>query len=78
MSENEVLELNLPVVAVDNQRLQVLTRSSEVWKSEVAQSSKLKAGPTLDEITNRVFEELLQGKADESAKTSDQTSVKVL
>lgn len=29
MSENEVLELSLPVSAVDNKRLQVLTRNTE-------------------------------------------------
>ncbi|XP_049804565.1 regulator of G-protein signaling loco isoform X2 [Schistocerca nitens] len=73
MSENEVLELNLPVLAVDNQRLQVLTRSAEVWKNDAVH--KTKSGPTLDEITNRVFEELLQGKA-EGRTTPDQGSVR--
>ena len=29
MSENEVVELSAPVISVDNQRLQVLTRSAE-------------------------------------------------
>jgi hypothetical protein len=45
----------------------------------VASQHKLKAaGPTLDEITNRVFEELLQGKATDTIHTaSDQGSVRV-
>jgi len=52
------------------------------WKNEVAQSvasqHKLKAaGPTLDEITNRVFEELLQGKGTENTRASDHGSIKV-
>lgn len=82
MSENEVVELTAPVTSVDNQRLQVLTRSAEAWKNEVAHTvasqHKLKAAvPTLDEITNRVFEELLQGKvADGVHTTSDQGSIR--
>nr|CAD7268749.1 unnamed protein product [Timema shepardi] len=72
MSENEVIEPDTLAGAVDNQRLQVLTRSSEGWKTEVSQ--KMKCGPTLDEITNRVFEELLQGKA--ARITTDQESVR--
>jgi hypothetical protein len=53
------------------------------WKNKVAHTvaaqHKLKAaGPTLDEITNRVFEELLQGKGTENTRTtSDHGSVKV-
>jgi hypothetical protein len=52
------------------------------WKNEVAHTvasqHKLKAaGPTLDEITNRVFEELLQGKGAENTHTSDHGSIKV-
>jgi hypothetical protein len=53
------------------------------WKNEMAHTvtsqHKLKAtGPTLDEITNRVFEELLQGKvADGTHTASDQGSVRV-
>jgi len=52
------------------------------WKNEVAHTvasqHKLKAaGPTLDEITNRVFEELLQGKGTENTHASDHGSIKV-
>jgi hypothetical protein len=53
------------------------------WKNDVAHTvasqHKLKAaGPTLDEITNRVFEELLQGKATDTIHTaSDQGSIRV-
>jgi hypothetical protein len=52
------------------------------WKNEVAHTvasqHKLKAaGPTLDEITNRVFEELLQGKGAENSHASDHGSIKV-
>ncbi|KAK7864651.1 hypothetical protein R5R35_012421 [Gryllus longicercus] len=73
VGESEILILSLPVTEVDNQRLQVLSRS-EAWKSE--NPPKVKSGPTLDEITNRVFEELLQGKADGGRGTSDQGSVR--
>lgn len=84
MSENEVVELNLPVTAVDGRRLTVLTRSSECLKGEnqICQNSNvfsnksfIKAAPTLDEITNKVFEELLQGKYEDVGK-SDQGSLK--
>ncbi|KAF6216900.1 hypothetical protein GE061_001250 [Apolygus lucorum] len=67
-SENEVLDTNLSVTAADNKRIQVLTRSTP---TECTKS--------LDEITNRVFEELLQGKAenkDIAATASDQGSVR--
>lgn len=53
------------------------------WKNEVAHTvasqHRLKvSGPTLDEITNRVFEELLQGKATDTTHTaSDQGSIRV-
>ena len=44
----------------------------------MASQHKLKAaGPTLDEITNRVFEELLQGKGTENSHASDHGSIKV-
>ncbi|XP_021917974.1 regulator of G-protein signaling loco isoform X3 [Zootermopsis nevadensis] len=82
MSENEVVELSALGMTVDNQRLQVLTRNAEAWKNEVTHTvtsqHKLKAtGPTLDEITNRVFEELLQGKVTDSTHTaSDQGSIR--
>lgn len=40
--------------------------------------TKMKPPPTLDEITNKVFEELLQGKAENLRPTSsDQGSVRV-
>ncbi|CAH1394084.1 unnamed protein product [Nezara viridula] len=80
MSENEVLEPNMSVTLVDNQRIQVLTRSTPTellpqiggWRT--GDSTK---GKSLDEITNRVFEELLQGKAEASLATpSDQGSVR--
>ncbi|KAL0269753.1 UNVERIFIED_CONTAM: hypothetical protein PYX00_007383 [Menopon gallinae] len=77
MSENEVLELSLPVTAVDGRRLTVLTRS-ESWRNEnhpTAAKTFVKAAPTLDEITNRVFEELLQGKS-EGIEKSEQGSIK--
>lgn len=82
MSENEVLELNLPVTAVDGRRLTVLTRSTDAWKSDnaggsnvVSNKSFMKVAPTLDEITNKVFEEVLQGKSEGVGK-SDQGSLK--
>ncbi|RZF36390.1 hypothetical protein LSTR_LSTR002986 [Laodelphax striatellus] len=76
MSENEVVEPSVSVVAVDNQRLQVLTRSTptELW----APHGKVKSAATLDEITNRVFEELLQGKSESTTRrtASDQGSLR--
>lgn len=84
MSENEVLELSLPITAVDGRRLTVLTRSTEVWRGDKSDTSLLgpsktfvkpAAVPTLDEITNKVFEELLQGKSEGIGK-SDQGSIK--
>uniref|UniRef100_A0A1B6DR03 Regulator of G-protein signaling loco n=1 Tax=Clastoptera arizonana TaxID=38151 RepID=A0A1B6DR03_9HEMI len=85
MSENEVLEPSLPVSAVDNQRLQVLTRSTPTecihlgWRVSDCgiNHSKIKSPPSLDEITNKVFEELLQGKGDTlHPAPSDQGSVR--
>ncbi|XP_034233546.1 regulator of G-protein signaling loco-like isoform X3 [Thrips palmi] len=106
MSENEVVSLGTPVSSVDNQRLQVLTRSPEevslatraahstsglngtlLNNSVSSTTSTLMAAPpppppatpsaSLDEITNRVFEELLQGKATPSTRpASDQGSVR--
>uniref|UniRef100_A0A8D8Q0L3 Regulator of G-protein signaling loco n=2 Tax=Cacopsylla melanoneura TaxID=428564 RepID=A0A8D8Q0L3_9HEMI len=68
MSENEVIEHSAPVESVDNQRLQVLTRSTPTptsnWRESTNSTPKPKGASTLDEITNRVFEELLQGKAE--------------
>lgn len=84
MSENEVLEMNLPVTAVDGRRLTVLTRSTEAWKVEnttvagsniTSSKTFVKVTPTLDEITNKVFEELLQEKSDVVGK-SEHESVK--
>ncbi|XP_046385174.1 regulator of G-protein signaling loco isoform X2 [Ischnura elegans] len=74
MSENEVLEPSVPVTAVDDEKIQVLTKSGDGWKPETgAQGSgrvdggrpAVQGAPTLDEITNRVFEELLAGKVAE-------------
>ncbi|KAI5705946.1 hypothetical protein M8J75_003350 [Diaphorina citri] len=83
MSENEVIEHSAPVESVDNQRLQVLTRSTPTptsnWRESTNSTPKPKGASTLDEITNRVFEELLQGKADGQTMkppSSDQGSMK--
>ncbi|KAK9498079.1 hypothetical protein O3M35_003961 [Rhynocoris fuscipes] len=80
MSENEVVEPSLPVTEVDNQRIQVLTRStptnclSQLTGWRIDDSNKAKS---LDEITNRVFEELLQGKVENHHPLlSDQGSVR--
>ncbi|KAE8745451.1 hypothetical protein FOCC_FOCC007831, partial [Frankliniella occidentalis] len=104
---SEMVSLGTPVSSVDNQRLQVLTRSSEEISQanrgvhmtpglnggplnhSISSTSSLMAAPpppgpapsvpsaSLDEITNRVFEELLQGKAAPSTRpASDQGSVR--
>ncbi|XP_054260544.1 regulator of G-protein signaling loco isoform X2 [Macrosteles quadrilineatus] len=81
MSENEVVEPMALVDSVNTQRLQVLTRSTPTecahlgWRTGECHN-KVKSAPTLDEITNRVFEELLQGKADNLTQASDQSSVR--
>jgi len=81
MSENEVVEPTALVDSVDTQRLQVLTRSTPTecahlgWRGTECHN-KVKSAPTLDEITNRVFEELLQGKAENLTQASDQGSVR--
>lgn len=76
MSENEVLDFDIPIAAVDGKRLTVLTRSTEVRKGSTTDfKTYVKAAPTLDEITNKVFEEVLQGKSDIVGK-SDQGSTK--
>ncbi|XP_039283036.1 regulator of G-protein signaling loco [Nilaparvata lugens] len=84
MSENEVVEPSVSVVTVDNQRLQVLTRSTptECWHASECgpppSHGKVKSAATLDEITNRVFEELLQGKSEGTTRrtASDQGSLR--
>ncbi|XP_073986299.1 regulator of G protein signaling family member locomotion defects isoform X2 [Rhodnius prolixus] len=81
MSENEVVEPSVSVTQVHNQRIQVLTRSTPTnCLSQIAgwriDDSNNKA-KSLDEITNRVFEELLQGKVGSSNPVlSDQGSVR--
>jgi len=68
----------MDVSLVEGRRIQVLTRSS---MTSFAQSITLRNGqdPTnLDELTNQVFEDLLQNKNPELNKLpSDQGSIKV-
>lgn len=68
----------MDVSIVDGRRIQVLTRSNV---TSFSQSFTMKSGqdPTiLDELTNQVFEDLLQNKNPEFLKLpSDQGSVKV-
>ncbi|CAB3362545.1 Hypothetical predicted protein [Cloeon dipterum] len=63
------LDVNKPITSVENERLQVCISGNSAGQAKGNKS-------TLDEITNRVFEELLQGKPTESAQGSDQGSVK--
>ncbi|XP_065337501.1 regulator of G-protein signaling loco isoform X3 [Cloeon dipterum] len=63
------LDVNKPITFVENERLQVCISGNSAGQAKGNKS-------TLDEITNRVFEELLQGKPTESAQGSDQGSVK--
>ncbi|XP_014249405.1 regulator of G-protein signaling loco isoform X2 [Cimex lectularius] len=79
MSENEVLEPSLSVTHVDSQRIQVLTRSTPTECLSQIGSWRLddcNKGKSLDEITNRVFEELLNGKAEANVVPSEQGSVR--
>lgn len=68
----------MEVSLVEGRRIQVLTRSN---MTSFAQSFSIKNGqdPTnLDELTNQVFEDLLQNKNPELIKIpSDQGSIKV-
>lgn len=67
----------MDVSLVEGRRIQVLTRSNMI----LSQSFTMKSGqdPTdLDELTNQVFEDLLQNKNPELIKQpSDQGSLKV-
>lgn len=78
ISENEVIDPEMNVSLVEGRRIQVLTRSN---MTSFAQNFNLKNGqdPTnLDELTNQVFEDLLQNKNPELIKLpSDQGSIKV-
>ncbi|XP_059488201.1 regulator of G-protein signaling loco isoform X3 [Neocloeon triangulifer] len=62
------LDINRAIAFVENERLQVCINNT----SGPVKGSK----STLDEITNKVFEELLQGKPTESTQGSDHGSVK--
>jgi len=78
ISENEVIDPDTDVSLVESRRIQVLTRSS---MTSFAQNITLKNGQdpdNLDELTNQVFEDLLQNKNPELNKLpSDQGSIKV-
>lgn len=81
MSENEVLEFDIPISVVDGKRLTVLTRSTETRRGTTTATasdfkSYVKAAPTLDEITNKVFEQVLQGKSEVLPNPADQRSTK--
>lgn len=76
ISENEVIDPEMDVSLVEGRRIQVLTRSNMTF----TQSFTMKSGqdPTdLEELTNQVFEDLLQNKNPELIKQpSDQGSIK--
>lgn len=78
ISENEVIDPDIDVSMVEDRRIQVLTRSN---MTSFAQSFTIKNGQdstNLDELTNQVFEDLLQNKNPELMKLpSDQGSLKV-
>lgn len=78
ISENEVIDPDMDVSLVESRRIQVLTRSN---MTSFAQNITLKNGQdpdNLDELTNQVFEDLLQNKNPELNKLpSDQGSIKV-
>ncbi|XP_050429908.1 regulator of G-protein signaling loco [Adelges cooleyi] len=79
ISENKVIDLDMDVSLVEGRRIQVLTRSN--MASSFSQSlPAVKSGDdvsNLDELTNQVFEDLLQNKCPESIKlSSDQGSIK--
>lgn len=78
ISENEVIDPDIDVSMVEDRRIQVLTRNN---LTSFAQSFTIKNGqnPTnLDDLTNQVFEDLLQNKSPELMKLpSDQGSLKV-
>lgn len=74
----------------DGQRLQVALRSLPVQQTDSQKSQSQGqvpsvngtsgstcGAPSLDEITNRVFEELLQGKAEKHSTNLEEESVKV-
>jgi len=77
ISENEVIDPEIDVSLVEGRRIQVLTRSNT---TSFSQSFTIKSGQdssNLDELTNQVFEDLLQNKNPELIKLpSDQGSIK--
>lgn len=78
MGGAEPVDILLPVTSVDGARLNIQLRDRGTL-SPVQSACQAKMNSSLDEITNRVFKELLQEKADAKSKTlSDRASVKVL
>ncbi|KAF0773017.1 regulator of G-protein signaling loco [Aphis craccivora] len=77
ISENEVIDPDMDVSLVESRRIQVLTRSS---MTSFTQNMTLRNGQdsdNLDDLTNQVFEDLLQNKNPELNKLpSDQGSIK--
>ncbi|KAF4517638.1 hypothetical protein B566_EDAN002870 [Ephemera danica] len=68
MCDPEPLDPCLLITAVENQRLQATVTGPDGWRDRCKQQQQQSGGgATLDEITNRVFEELLQGKTEDSS-----------
>ncbi|CAO1402445.1 unnamed protein product [Diamesa hyperborea] len=64
-SGSDSMDMSLPVTAVDGQRLQIVCKNTEVPSNpNLTASASNPQLNTLDEITNKVFNELLQGKVD--------------
>ncbi|XP_050521691.1 regulator of G-protein signaling loco isoform X2 [Daktulosphaira vitifoliae] len=79
ISENEVVDLDVNVALVDGQRIQVLTHSNiaSSFSQNYSTMKYIDDSCNLDELTNQVFEDLLQNKCPESVEQpSDQGSIK--
>ena len=58
------LDTKVPVTRLDNRHLVVRRRDEAADSASAAAESRHRPFPSLDEITTRVFDDLLNGKAD--------------
>ncbi|XP_066959352.1 regulator of G-protein signaling loco isoform X7 [Macrobrachium rosenbergii] len=68
VGEEKSINLKAPITEIDGDRLVVQTKEEvKEWGIEPARQKKKRGnGNTLDEITNRVFEDLLKGKSEQN------------
>ncbi|KAK2706206.1 regulator of G-protein signaling loco-like isoform X2 [Artemia franciscana] len=65
ISNKELVNMKLPVSSLDGQRIYVQTKDLTKVSDLGGTLKMTRRSPALDEITNKVFEELLKGKSEE-------------